>query len=75
MEIRQLNYFVNAATYLHFTEAAAASFVTQSTLSQQIKQLETELGMLLFDRIGKHVKLNRSRQGFPGTCKTDPAGC
>ncbi len=45
---------------LHFTEAAAACFVTQSTLSQQIKQLEEELGMLLFDRIGKHVHLTEA---------------
>ncbi|WP_316838020.1 LysR substrate-binding domain-containing protein [Pedobacter nutrimenti] len=64
MEIRQLNYFVNAAEYLHFTEAAAACFVTQSTLSQQIKQLEEELGMLLFDRIGKHVRLTEAGTVF-----------
>jgi LysR family cyn operon transcriptional activator len=64
MELRQLNYFVNAAVSLHFTEAAAASFVTQSTLSQQIKQLEQELGMLLFDRIGKHVKLTEAGKVF-----------
>lgn len=64
MEIRQLNYFVNAAEYLHFTEAAAACFVTQSTLSQQIKQLEEELGMLLFDRIGKHVRLTEAGAVF-----------
>ncbi|ATP55428.1 LysR family transcriptional regulator [Pedobacter ginsengisoli] len=60
MELRQLNYFVKAAEHLHFTEAAAESFVTQSTLSQQIKQLEEELGMLLFDRVGKHVRLTEA---------------
>lgn len=49
---------------LHFTEAAAACFVTQSTLSQQIKQLEEELGMLLFDRIGKHVHLTEAGTVF-----------
>jgi len=64
MEIRQLSYFVKAADLLHFTEAAAASFVTQSTLSQQIKQLENELGMSLFDRIGKHVKLTEAGKIF-----------
>lgn len=64
MEIRQLNYFIKAAEMLHFTEAAAASFVTQSTLSQQIKQLEDELGMLLFDRIGKHVRLTEAGHVF-----------
>ncbi|MBB5438725.1 LysR family cyn operon transcriptional activator [Pedobacter sp. AK017] len=60
MEIRQINYFIKAAEMLHFTEAAAACFVTQSTLSQQIKQLEEELGMLLFDRVGKHVRLTEA---------------
>lgn len=64
MEVRQLGYFIKAAEMLHFTEAAAASFVTQSTLSQQIKQLEDELGMLLFDRIGKHVRLTEAGHIF-----------
>lgn len=64
MEIRQLNYFIKAAELLHFTEAAAASFVTQSTLSQQIKHLEEELGMLLFDRIGKQVRLTEAGHVF-----------
>lgn len=64
MELRQLNYFVKAAEHLHFTEAAAAAYVTQSTLSQQIKQLEDELGMLLFDRIGKHVRLTEAGNVF-----------
>ena len=64
MALRQLNYFVKAAEHLHFTEAAAESFVTQSTLSQQIKQLEEELGMLLFDRVGKHVRLTEAGSVF-----------
>jgi LysR family cyn operon transcriptional activator len=64
MELRQLNYFIKAAEMLHFTEAAAASFVTQSTLSQQIKQLEEELGMLLFDRVGKQVRLTEAGNVF-----------
>ena len=64
MEVRQLNYFIKAAELLHFTDAAAASFVTQSTLSQQIKQLEEELGMLLFDRIGKQVHLTEAGNLF-----------
>jgi LysR family cyn operon transcriptional activator len=64
MELRQLNYFIKAAELLHFTEAAAASFVTQSTLSQQIKQLEEELGMLMFDRVGKHVRLTEAGKVF-----------
>lgn len=64
MEIRQINYFIKAAEMLHFTDAAAACFVTQSTLSQQIKQLEEELGTLLFDRVGKQVRLTEAGDVF-----------
>jgi LysR family cyn operon transcriptional activator len=64
MEFRQLQYFVKAAETMNFTEAAAEVFITQSTLSQQIKQLEGELGMLLFDRIGKHVRITEAGHVF-----------
>ncbi len=64
MELRQLGYFIKAAEMLHFTHAAEASFVTQSTLSQQIKQLEEELGMQLFDRIGKQIRLTEAGKVF-----------
>ena len=64
MEIRQLRYFVNAAKTLNFTEAARLSNITQSTLSQQIKQLETELQVLLFHRLGKHIQLTAEGKLF-----------
>lgn len=48
MELRQLKYFVKTAQTLNFSEAARALFVTQSTLSQQIRCLEQELGVELF---------------------------
>lgn len=64
MEVRQLTYFVKAAELLHFTDAAAAVYITQSTLSQQIKLLEQELGMPLFDRLGKQVKLTEAGKVF-----------
>ena len=54
MEIRHLKYFVKIAETLNFSEAAKALFITQSTLSQQIKQLEQELCAQLFER-NKHV--------------------
>ncbi|WP_143306639.1 LysR substrate-binding domain-containing protein [Chitinophaga vietnamensis] len=64
MELRQLSYFVKAAEMAHFTAAAAALYITQSTLSQQVKQLEEELGMLLFDRVGKQVRLTEAGRVF-----------
>ncbi|MEG0948489.1 MAG: LysR substrate-binding domain-containing protein [Bacteroidales bacterium] len=64
MELRQLKYFSQAAEVLNFTEAARRLFITQSTLSQQIKQLEEELGIPLFDRIGKHVILTEAGESF-----------
>lgn len=64
MELRQLTYFAKAAELQNFTAAAAALFITQSTLSQQIKQLEDELGLPLFDRIAKRVRLTEAGKAF-----------
>ncbi|GAB3981559.1 LysR substrate-binding domain-containing protein [Spirosoma terrae] len=60
MELRQLKYFVRAAERLNFTKAADDLCITQSTLSHQIKELENTLNVLLFDRIGKRVKLTEA---------------
>jgi LysR family cyn operon transcriptional activator len=64
MELRQLKYFTQSAELLNFTEAAKGLFISQSTLSQQVKQLENELGILLFDRIGKTVRLTEAGKLF-----------
>ncbi|MDO4931367.1 MAG: LysR substrate-binding domain-containing protein [Prevotellaceae bacterium] len=60
MELRQLKYFVKVADTLNFSEAAKALCVTQSTLSQQVKQLEGELGTQLLIRSSHSVTLTEA---------------
>lgn len=64
MEIRQLRYFLEAAKREHITQAASALHITQSTLSHQLRQLETELGTPLFDRVGRQVRLTEAGRMF-----------
>lgn len=64
MELRQLKYFLKAKELLNFTEAAMALNISQSTLSQQIKQLEDELDVPLFNRIGKRITLTEAGNLF-----------
>lgn len=53
MEFRQLEYFLMLCNELHFSEAAFKLGISQPTLSQQIRVIEDEIGVPLFDRIGK----------------------
>lgn len=55
MELRHLRYLVALAECRNFTRAAEQVHVTQSTLSHQIRQLEEELGYVLFDRAARRV--------------------
>lgn len=64
MELRQLKYFVKSAEYLNFSVAAKHLYITQSTLSQQIKQLEFELGFELFMRNSRHISLTEAGEEF-----------
>lgn len=57
MELRQLKYFLSVARTLSFSETARQLYVTQGTLSQQIMQLEDELGSKLFVRTSHKVTL------------------
>lgn len=60
MELRQLKYFVKVAETLNFSEAAKELCITQSTLSQQVKQLEQELDVCLFLRNSHGVNLTEA---------------
>ncbi len=64
MELLQLRYFCSAALTENFSKTAAEFMVPQSTVSQTIKKLETELGLPLFDRRGNRVYLNESGRLF-----------
>jgi len=64
MELRQLRYFVTLAEELHFGKAAAREHIVQSALSQQLKRLERELGVLLIERTTHHVQLNAAGTAF-----------
>src|SRR4029079_7336507 len=57
MNLRDLRYLVALAEHRHFGRAAAASFVSQPTLSTQIKKLEEELGVALVERTPRKVLL------------------
>lgn len=57
MEFRQLQYFLGVASELHFSRAAEKLFIAQPALSRQIQQLEENLGVLLFERDKRNVKL------------------
>ena len=57
MNLRDLKYFIALAETRHFGRAAGRTFVSQPTLSGQIRKLEAELGVALFERTTKAVAL------------------
>jgi len=57
VNLRDLEYLVAIADHLHFGRAAEASFVSQPTLSTQLRKLETELGVTLVERSRSGVML------------------
>ena len=68
MDTRRLQHFVAVVDHGGFTAAARSTYVSQPALSLAVKELETELGTSLFDRIGRKVRLTAA-----GTALLGPA--
>lgn len=64
MELRQLKYFVEVARLKSYSLASKTLFITQSTISQQIRKLEEELGVELLTRDTRHVILSDYGEQF-----------
>lgn len=64
MNLRDLEYFVAVAELQHFRKAAERCFVSQPALSGQLKKLEEELGLTLFNRHTREVRLTPAGQSL-----------
>jgi DNA-binding transcriptional LysR family regulator len=64
MELRHFRYFVAVAEERSFVQAARRLRVAQPSLSKQVRALETELGVTLFDRLPRGVQLTRAGEAF-----------
>jgi DNA-binding transcriptional LysR family regulator len=64
MTLQQLRYFLAAAEHGSFTAAARALYVAQPSLSEQVRQLEAELGVDLFVRAGRGIALTEAGRAF-----------
>ncbi|MBV8579742.1 MAG: LysR family transcriptional regulator [Candidatus Eremiobacteraeota bacterium] len=60
MELRQLRYFVGVAQHESFTRASEDLLIAQPALSAQVAKLEEELGVTLFERVGRRVRLTET---------------
>lgn len=64
MDISQMEYVIAVAKYRNFSQAAENCYISQSSLSQQIAGLEKELGIRLFSRTTRAIKITEAGQTF-----------
>ncbi|HSH77619.1 MAG TPA: LysR family transcriptional regulator, partial [Herpetosiphonaceae bacterium] len=60
MELRHLRYFEAIARHGHVSRAARELHLAQPSLSKQLRVLEAELGVALFDRVGRRIELTEA---------------
>jgi DNA-binding transcriptional LysR family regulator len=69
LELRKLEHFMALCEEMHFTKTAEKLRIGQPTLSYQMKALEDELGVRLFDRLGKKIAITESGKILLEHCK------
>jgi DNA-binding transcriptional LysR family regulator len=68
MELRHLRYFIAVAEAGAFSRAAARLRITQPALWRQVHDLEVELGVRLFERAGRRIRLTSEGDDLLGYC-------
>ncbi|MET3722011.1 LysR family transcriptional regulator [Arthrobacter sp. UYEF21] len=69
MELRWMRAFVAVATELNYGRAALVLHVSQPAVSQQIRQLERDIGVQLVERSSRSVRLTMAGTAFLGICQ------